>query len=97
MHWPALVVSWGMTKQTGRHTKFSKVLRDARRGGNTTVSVGLQQNQRYPDGVSVAAVAAAHEFGLNTTEVPYFRRALVEVEAILKTGRYRGLALQGAA
>ena len=48
-------------------------------------------------GVSVAAVAAAHEFGLNTTEVPYFRRALVEVEAILKTGRYRGLALQGAA
>ena len=94
MYWPALVVSWGMAKQTGGHA-FSKVLRDARRAGSTSVSVGVQQGQRYPGGVSVAEVAAAHEFGLSTTEVPYFRRAMIEVEAILKTGRYRGLARGG--
>ena len=74
----ALVVSWGMVKQTGGNA-FDKLLKDARKGGSTSISVGVQKGERYPDGTSVAEVAAAHEFGLSTTEVPYFRRALIEV------------------
>ena len=84
----------GMATMKGGN-KFEKVLRDARRAGNTSVSVGVQQGERYPDGTSVAEVAAAHEFGLSKFEIPYFRRAMIEVRAILKTGRYRGLARGG--
>ena len=81
-----------MAKQTGGNA-FDKLLKDARKVGNTSISVGVQQGERYPDGTSVAQVAAAHEFGLGeAAERAAFRRARALVASDLKRARYLGAA-----
>ena len=77
-----------MAKQTGGNA-FDKLLKDARKGGNTSISIGVQQGERYPDGTSVAQVAAAHEFGLGDAyEQAAFRRSRALVASDLKRARY---------
>ena len=75
--------------------EFERILREQKRKGTTTVAAGVLGG-RYPEGETVAEVGQALEFGLsNRNEVPWFRRALNEVEQTLKTPRYRQLIKRG--
>ena len=69
-------------KRTGGR-KLEKFLKEAGRGGVSSVAVGFFSDARYDDqkGTPVAAVAAWNEFGTkNIPERPFFRRAIAEME-----------------
>lgn len=46
--------------------KLAKVIREAGKGGISSVDVGVFASAKYPDGTQVAAVAAFNEFGTVT-------------------------------
>ena len=82
-------------KTRGGH-EFGRILKKAPRGGKV-VEVGiLPDAPRYDDGVEVAMVAVAHEYGLGGhRESAWFRSAIVEVRDELKKKKVRALARGG--
>ena len=67
-------------KRTGGK-KLERFLREAGKGGVSSVAVGFFADAKYQDGTPVAAVAAWNEFGTkNIPERPFFRNALAESE-----------------
>ena len=63
--------------------RLKKLLREARKGGASSVKVGFFSTARYNDkkGTPVAAVAAWNEFGTKTIpERPFFRQAIANME-----------------
>lgn len=68
--------------------------------GSQTVSVGFMADATYPDGTSVAMVAAIQEFGAPAKSIPprpFFRQMIAkeqghwaaDIAAILKANKYR--------
>ena len=76
--------------------KFNEVLKQARKGGKA-VEVGiLPGTLPYDDGVEVALVAVAHEFGLGGhRESGWFRSAVVDIKQELQRRKVRALARGG--
>ena len=67
-------------KRTGGR-KLERFLREAGRGGVSSVAVGFFSDAKYQDGTPVAAVAAWNEFGTkNIPERPFFRQAIAGME-----------------
>ena len=60
--------------------KWEKLVRDAKRQRPFRLTVGIFRTAKYPDGTSVAAVAAEHEFGVGVPERPFMRLAIKELE-----------------
>ena len=63
--------------------KLEKLLREAGKRGVKQVEVGFFESAKYEDGTPVAAVAAIHEFGApskNIPERPFFRQAVTQMQ-----------------
>ena len=67
--------------------RLERLVREARRAGVPSIDVGFFSTARYQDGTPVAAVAAAHEFGVRLREGgqeiperPFFRQAIARIE-----------------
>ena len=59
--------------------KLERFLREAGKGGASTVKVGFFSTAKYQDGTPVAAVAAWNEFGTKTIpERRFFRQAIAD-------------------
>ena len=68
--------------------RLERLLWDAERSGVASVDIGFFSTARYQDGTPVAAVAAAHEFGVRLDESgpeiperPFFRQAIRRIES----------------
>ena len=76
------------TAKTTGGQRLARLVREAQRAGVPDVDIGFFSTARYQDGTPVAAVAAAHEFGVrldeagpNIPERPFFRQANARIEA----------------
>lgn len=65
--------------------KFEALVRNAGKGGISSVEVGFFSSARYEDGTPVAAVAAANEFGVGVPERPFVRPALAAAKRPVDT------------
>ena len=69
-------ISSGQTGGDVARAAIARARHNARAASSRKVAVGIFEDARYPDGTQVAAVAAAHEFGLGVPERALFRQAL---------------------
>ena len=69
-------ITSGQTGGDVARAAIARARHNARAASSRKVAVGIFEDARYDNGTQVAAVAAAHEFGVGVPERPFFRAAL---------------------